>query len=104
MATYIILCSFSEQGREWIALGQSDQDTATKIAEEVGARLEHCWLTTGEYDMVAVITADSHASALAFAVAFGSVAGATTKTLAADAGLDRVYRDATRAYQAHTRH
>jgi uncharacterized protein with GYD domain len=104
MATYIILCSYSEQGREWIALGQSDQDTARKIAEDVGAQMEHAWLTTGEYDVVIVITCDSHAQALAFAVAFGSVAGATTKTLAAEAGLDRVYRDATRAYQAHTRH
>jgi uncharacterized protein with GYD domain len=104
MATYIILCSYSEQGRGWIAQGQSDQDTAVKIAEEVGAQHERSWLTTGEYDMVVVITCDTHAQALAFAVAFGSVAGASTKTLAAEAGLDRVYRDATRAYQAHTRH
>jgi uncharacterized protein with GYD domain len=104
MATYIILCRYSEQGREWIAQGQSDQDTATKIAEEVGAHVEHSWLTTGEYDMVVVITCDSHAQALSFAVAFGSVAGAATTTLAGEAGLDRVYREATRAYQAHTRH
>jgi uncharacterized protein with GYD domain len=104
MATYIVLCSYTGEGRQWIAKGESDEDVATKIAEEVGAHREHSWLTTGEYDMVVVITCDSHAQALAFSVAFGSVAGAATKTLAAEAGLDQVYRDATRAYQAHTRH
>jgi uncharacterized protein with GYD domain len=104
MATYIVLCSYTDKGRQWIAEGDSDEDVATKIAEDVGAQREHSWLTTGEYDMVVVITCDSHAQALAFSVAFGSVAGASTKTLAADAGLDQVFRDATRAYQAHTRH
>jgi uncharacterized protein with GYD domain len=104
METFIVLCSYTGEGRKRIAEGKSDEDVATKIAEEVGAKREHSWLTTGEYDLVVVITCENHAQALAFAVAFGSVAGASTKTLAAEAGLDRVYRDASRAYEAHTRH
>jgi uncharacterized protein with GYD domain len=103
--TYIVLCTFDATGRATLVSGQDPREVADPVAQEVGATVEQLYLTTGNYDAVVILDADSIRTALAFAVAFGEAAGTTTLTLSAEGASARVVDAANRAHTriGHTR-
>jgi uncharacterized protein with GYD domain len=103
--TYIVLCTFDTTGREVLVSGQDPRGVADAVAADVGATVEALYLTTGSYDAVAILEADSIRTGLAFAVAFGELAGAKTLTLSAEGASERVVDAANRAHTriGHTR-
>jgi uncharacterized protein with GYD domain len=111
MATFIILGKFDREGLATLlptpdtdaetAPPQGGRDLVERLAESVDAKLLDVWFTTGRYDVVIRISADSGVNALAFAVSFGRVAGASTETLGAESSVDDVL---DLAREAHTRH
>jgi uncharacterized protein with GYD domain len=98
--TFIVLCTFDGSGRDVLVGGQDPRGLADTIADEVEASVEQLYFTTGIYDAVVILEAKSLHAALAFAVAFGPEAGATTLTLSAEGSPERVIEAAARA---HTR-
>jgi len=97
VATFIVLCTFDKAGVSQLMADGKDDDTADKLMKEVGGTLEHIWLTTGAFDMVAVVEAPAVGKALAFLVAFSSMGGIATQTLSAEEGVGQVFADANNA-------
>ncbi len=109
MGHYIILGTFDRDGATQLMKSDIDGRLAQAMADEAGGQLIDLWLTTAPYDFVAIIEAEDTRIALTFAVAFGTVARATTTTLAAaspDDVLDHARQSHTRheARSYHTRH
>jgi uncharacterized protein with GYD domain len=125
MPTFIVLGKFDRQGLETLLpppkpdgdkkrgdtkgkrkIAARDEDLPDRelvewLAGKVNATLEDLWFTTGRYDVVMRLEAESGVSVLAFALSFARVAGASTETLAAEADVDEVLKIAR---DAHTRH
>jgi uncharacterized protein with GYD domain len=89
MTTFIVLCRF-EDGVDLTSIGRKPKATAKKLMKNVGggAKLESLWVTTGQYDMVAVVDAPDTGSALTFLMAFSSLGRVRTMTLTADKAVD----------------
>jgi uncharacterized protein with GYD domain len=83
--TYIILCNFERAELTGLLEDPTTEATARALLEDdaVGGSLEDMWLTTGAYDLVAVISAPDVRKALTFLAAFGSVSNVQTTTLTA---------------------
>jgi uncharacterized protein with GYD domain len=99
VATYIVLGTFEQGGLT--KLLDKDVNVATDIAGEIDdVTVAKVWFTTGMYDVVVLLEAETNGAALAFAAAYSFDAGLTAQTLAAEEE-DTV---APVARVAHTRH
>jgi uncharacterized protein with GYD domain len=74
MPTYITLLRYTQKGIESIKEGPSRLDAAKKAFETVGGTLKGFYLTTGQYDAVA-ITEFPDAKTMAKAALAGSAQG-----------------------------
>lgn len=98
MATYIVLCTFDKAGIEGLLKPDGDvAKKAEKLMQEVGGEVEKLWLTTGPFDLVAVVDAPDTRKALAFLLAFSSLGNVSTQTLTAEEGVGQVLSDAQSA-------
>jgi uncharacterized protein with GYD domain len=97
MATFIVLCTFDKAGVGQLMDDGDVADSADKLMKQVGGKLDHIWLTTGQFDMVVVVDAPSVGKALSFLVAFSSFGGVATQTLTAEEGVGQVFADANTA-------
>jgi len=98
VATFIVLCTFDRAGVGHLLEGDAEiTEQAQGLMKEVGGKLDHIWLTTGAFDLVAVVDAPSIGKALSFLVAFSGLGGVSTQTLTAEEGVGQVFKDAKSA-------
>lgn len=83
MATYIALCSFTDQGVRNIKDSTKRADAVKEVAGKFGANMTQIYWTLGQYDLIAHIEAPDDASATAFALAVSSAGNVRMQTLRA---------------------
>lgn len=83
MATYIALCSFTDQGIRSIKDSTKRADAVQDAAAKFGAKMTQIYWTLGQYDLVAQIEAPDEACATAFALAVSSAGNVRMQTLRA---------------------
>ena len=83
MATYIILCRYTQKGIENIKQSPARLDSAKKAFQAMGAELKEFYLVTGQYDMVVVAEAPEDETVSKLALAIGSKGNVRTETLRA---------------------
>jgi uncharacterized protein with GYD domain len=83
MATYILLCNFTDQGIRAVSDTTKRSDAIQERASRYGITLKDvCW-TLGSYDVVVTVDAPDDASMTAFGLALGSAGNVRTQTLRA---------------------
>ena len=83
MATYIILCSYTQKGIENIKESPARLDGAKKAFQAMGAELKEFYLVVGRYDMVVVADVPDDETVAKLALAIGAGGAIRTETLRA---------------------
>jgi uncharacterized protein with GYD domain len=83
MSTYVILGSFTDQGRRAIKDSPKQMDASRKVLEQIGGRLVGFYLTMGPHDFVAVIEAANDELVAKYVLALGARGNVKTLTLKA---------------------
>jgi len=83
MTTYIMLCSWTDQGVRAVKDSPKRLDAARKALAEMGGEFRAFYLTMGEYDMVAILEAPDDAVAARFALQLGQIGNVRTRTMKA---------------------
>jgi uncharacterized protein with GYD domain len=83
MATYIALCSYTDQGIRNVKDSTKRADAVMAAAKKFGAKMTQIYWTLGHYDLVAIIEAPDDASATAFSLGIGTAGNVRTQTLRA---------------------
>jgi uncharacterized protein with GYD domain len=104
MAYFLIQVGYTSQA--WAAMLKQPQDRAAAVrpaVEKLGGRIEHFWLSFGEYDVVGVIEMPNHVSAAAFAMAIGAGGACrsfvTTPLLSFEEGIEAMRQAGTSGYK-----
>src|SRR5206468_7332627 len=72
MATYILLCNFTEQGIRNVKDTTRRADAVKQQAAQFGATMKDLYWTLGGHDLVCIVEAADEASMTAFGLALGS--------------------------------
>ena len=83
MATYISLCTFTDQGIRTIKDSPKRADMVMEAASKFGSKMTHLFWTQGQYDLISIIEAPDEASATAFGLAIASAGNVRLETLRA---------------------
>lgn len=83
MATYIVLCSFTDQGIRGVKNTTKRADGVTRLAKKMGIKVKDIYWTLGSYDVVSVFDAPDDATVTAFGLAIGQGGNVRTQTLRA---------------------
>lgn len=83
MPTYILLMKMTDQGIKAIKDAPKRVEEGIKGFEAMGGKMLGFYLTTGEYDYVAIGEAPSDEAAVTFALALGSKGNVRTTSLKA---------------------
>ena len=83
MPTYIVLLTFTERGLGTIKEGPSRLDKARETFKAAGAELKAFYLTTGQYDAVAIVEAPDDRTQAKLALSIGSQGMSRSETLRA---------------------
>lgn len=82
MATYVVLCNFTEQGLRAVKDTVSRADAAKEAAARFGAKMKDIYWTQGQYDIVTLVEGDEQACA-AFGLALAAQGNVKMQTLRA---------------------
>jgi uncharacterized protein with GYD domain len=83
MATYIVLCRLTQQGRQTIKGLPQRRDGARERATALGITLRERLVTIGQYDIVIVLDAPSDEAVVKFTMQLGMEGNLSTETLRA---------------------
>jgi uncharacterized protein with GYD domain len=83
MATYIVLCQFTDQGIRNVKETTKRADAAKELAAKFGVTLKDFYWTLGKHDVVIVCEGQDDAALTAFGLAVGSAGNVRTQTLRA---------------------
>lgn len=83
MATYVVLCNFTDQGIRAVRETVSRADAAREAAAKLGVKTKEILWTEGAYDIVMVIEANDEQSVIAANMALSSLGNVKTQTLRA---------------------
>ena len=83
MATYISLVNYTEQGIKAIKDSPDRVDAVRALAEKLGGKMTHLFLTMGAYDLVAISEFPDAEAAAKFTLTIGSAGNVRTTTLQA---------------------
>ena len=83
MATYIVLCNFTEQGIRNIRDTTNRADGVREMAKNFGITVKDIHWTLGEYDLVASFEGADEASMTAFCLAIAQAGNVRTEMLRA---------------------
>ena len=83
MATYISLCSFTDQGIRSVKDTTKRADAVKEAAQKFGANMTQIYWTLGKYDLVVIMEAPDDESATAFALGIASAGNVRMQTLRA---------------------
>ncbi|GAA4639353.1 hypothetical protein GCM10023196_100630 [Actinoallomurus vinaceus] len=81
MATYMLLCKWTDMGRREVATLPDRVTEVTKTFEEMGGKVLGAYLSMGRYDQVVLIEAPEDEVAAKFAVFVAGRGYAETETL-----------------------
>lgn len=81
MATYIVLCNFTEQGIRNIRDTTQRADAVREMGRKFGVQMKDVYWTLGEYDLVTINEAPDDASATAFCLAIAQAGNVRTEML-----------------------
>jgi uncharacterized protein with GYD domain len=95
MATYIMLCNWTEQGVRKVSESPKRFDAAKKALGELGGEFKAFYLTMGRYDLVAVYEAPDDDAAARFTLKLGMQGNVKTETLKAFS--ETAYREVIRS-------
>jgi uncharacterized protein with GYD domain len=91
MTTYIVLINWTEQGIKNVRDSPKRLDAAKKVIGEMGGSFKDFYLTTGDYDMVAVCEAPDDAVMARFGLTLAQGGNVRTRTL--KAFPEKAYRE-----------
>ena len=80
MPTYIIMSKWTAQGLQKLKESPNRLDAARKAYEAVGIKLTHFFMTTGKYDMLAIVEAPDYVTFAKAVLANISGGSFTTET------------------------
>jgi uncharacterized protein with GYD domain len=83
MASYIVLCKFTDQGIRSVKDTVNRATAAKEAASKFGVNMKDVYWTEGEYDVVTLLECNDEPSAMAFCMALGSQGNIKTQTLRA---------------------
>lgn len=83
MSTYVVLMKLTELGAKTIKEAPARVDAAVKNLEAMGGKMTAFYLTTGEYDYIAVGEAPTDQVMLTFLLGLGTTGTVRTTTLRA---------------------
>ncbi len=83
MATYVVLCGFTDQGIRGVKDTTKRADTVTELARKMGITVKNIYWTLGSYDVVSIFDAPDDATVTAFGLAIGQAGNVRTQTLRA---------------------
>jgi uncharacterized protein with GYD domain len=91
MPTYIVMAKWTPQGLQNIKQSPSRLDAGRKASETTGIKPISFFMTTGQYDMVAIVEAPDDAALAKAVLAMASQGTVTTETCRAF--TENEYRD-----------
>ena len=80
MPTYIIMSKWTPQGLQNIKQSPSRLDAGRKAYETLGVKMTSFFMTTGQYDMVAIVEASDDATLAKAILSTASQGALTTET------------------------
>lgn len=83
MATYLVLCNFTEQGIRNIKETTNRADAVRRMAKEFNVTVKDIYWTLGEYDVATIFEAPDDASVTALCLAIGQMGNVRTQMLRA---------------------
>jgi uncharacterized protein with GYD domain len=83
MASYVVLCNFTEQGLRAVKNTVSRADAAKEAASKFGVNMREIFWTQGQYDIVTLLEAKDEQSAAAFGLALAGQGNVKMQTLRA---------------------
>lgn len=83
MATYVVLCNFTDQGLRTVKNTVNRADAAKEAASKFGVDMREILWTQGQYDIVTLLEADDEQSAAAFGLALAGQGNVKMQTLRA---------------------
>ena len=83
MATYIVLCQFTDQGIRNVADTSKRADAAKELAKKVGAKVRDLFWTIGRYDVALILEAPDDETMTVFGLSAGKLGNVRTETLRA---------------------
>lgn len=83
MATYIMLCNFTDQGIRNVKDTTKRAEVVKDAAKRFGADMKEIFWTMGQYDIVVTVEASDDASMSAFALAVGAAGNVRGQTMRA---------------------
>ena len=83
MATYLLLCNFTDQGIRTIKEAPERRRRAEQRAEQMGCKIVAAFLTIGPYDLAMRVEAPDDETFARFALALGAQGNLRTTTLKA---------------------
>lgn len=83
MATFILLCNFTDQGIRNVKDSVKRADAVKEAAQKAGVQMKDIMWTLGGYDLVVTFEAPDDAAMTAFALTVGSAGNVRTHTMRA---------------------
>ena len=83
MATYIVLCNFTEQGIRNVKETTTRAEGVRRLAREFNVEMKDIYWTLGAYDIVTVMESDDDTSVTALCLAIGQMGNIRTQMLRA---------------------
>lgn len=83
MATYLVLCNFTEQGIRNVKETTNRAEAVRKLAREFNVNVKEIYWTLGAYDVVTIMEAPDEASVTALGLAIGQMGNVRTQMLRA---------------------
>ena len=81
MATYIVLCNFTEQGIRNVKDTTQRADGVREMARKFGVSVKDIYWTLGAYDLVTIFETADETSITAFCLAIGQAGNVRTQML-----------------------
>jgi uncharacterized protein with GYD domain len=104
MAHFLVQVGYTSEA--WAAMVKNPQGRSAAVApaiEKLGGRMEHFWLSFGEYDVVGIVEMPNNVSAAAFAIAIGAGGSCrsflTTPLLNFEEGIEAMKQAGTCGYK-----
>lgn len=94
MATYIVLCHFTEQGIRGVKDSPKRAATFKAAAKKAGVTVKAFYWTLGRYDMVSILEAPNTETVTALGLSVGKLGNVRTETLSAfdSAGMGAILK------------
>ncbi len=83
MATYLLLCNWTDQGLRNIKEAPTRRQRATQLAEQLGCKVIGVFMTMGQYDLTIRVEAPDDETLARFALSLAAQGNLRTTTLKA---------------------